>query len=204
MSYAILISAHALAALVMGVAVVGVFVSNERARRTWQVDRFRQLSRRAARLEQRLLVPAVMVLLVSGTWLVVSYYAQWSALQLPWLVGMAALFVCQSIWANTVTHRHAARLDRLASELPGAIGPTLAQARVAPVPTFGHFAEPLVYLLIVALGAFKPMAWTPVFAGIAGVMLIATALTAHARRPARYALAPSSLSSASVDGEGLT
>lgn len=202
MTYALTGIAHALAAAALGVALVGVWFADERARHAPDLARFVRARRRAAWFEQRLLRPAVVMLLATGTWLVVQFHGASSIARVPWLAGMVTLFVSQSAWAITVTRPHAARLDRLVVEAleTGTSTPALAAARAEATAAFWHFAEFPLYLLIVALGLLRPATWTPVVAGTV-VVLLAAALAARAPR-LRYATAPSSFASASVDGEG--
>lgn len=204
MTHALLTAVHLLAATVLGVAIVGVLLAGERARRAQDLVRFTDARRRVALLGRRMLVPAVLALLVTGAWLVARFYGLSSVVRVPWLAAMVALFLFQSVWANAVTRPHAVRLDRLADEArrTGALTPALRKARAEIVPAFGHFVELPVYLLIMAFGALRPSAWTPVFAGCAAAALLAAALAALTARPSAYAAPPSSFSSASVEGEG--
>lgn len=183
MTYALPVFVHAVAAAALGVALAAIWLADERARRTLDAERFVRARRRVARFE-RLVVPAVLVLLATGVWLVWHFYGSGGVMRSPWLAGMVALFALQSTWARAVTVPHAARLERLAAEAleTGRVTPALAAARTEPVPTFGHFVELPVYLLIVALGLLKPVTWAPVVAGIAAV-LVAAALATFVTQP---------------------
>lgn len=204
MTHTLLVAVHALAAALLGVAIAGLWLAEGRARRAPDLAGFAHVRRRMALLERRLLLPSVLALLTTGTWLVAQYYGLHGVLHLPWLAGMVAVFVFQSAWANAVTRSHAARLDRLTAEArpTGALTPALRGARAATVPTFGRHVEPLAYLLAMSLGAFRPMTWAPVVAGMAVAVLAAAVPAARAAKPSAYAGPPSSLSNASVEAEG--
>ena len=201
MTYHLLVAAHVVAAVCLGIAIASVCLANGRARRAGDLTTFLRARRHTTLVEQRLLRPAVLALLVSGTWLVAQFYGASSLLAQPWLAGMVLLFVFQSAWAGVVVHAHARRLEQLAGEarLAGALTPALDQARRAPLARLGDVVEPLVYLLIMALGAARPFTWTPVLAGIAAVALGSAALAALWR----YVPA-SAFNRASVDAAGRT
>lgn len=206
MTHGMLVAAHVVAAVMLGIAIAGLWLVDGKARRTTDLSTFQRMLRRMAAIEQRLLMPSVITLLASGVWLVAGTWGFWSVVYVPWLAGMVALYVFQAVWANAVTRPQAARLERLAAEaqLAGAITPALHVARLGFVASFGRHVEPLAYLLIMALGAFRPMSWTGVLAGVAAAGVAAGVSAALSSAPAlRYSPA-SRFSSASVDAEGRT
>lgn len=200
MSYAWLGAAHLLGAVLLGAAIVALRLIDERIRRATDCGTIAHAGRRADALGKRVLMPGVLLLAVSGVWLVASYYGGWRFLRVPWLAGMAGLFVFQSAWANTVTHPHAKRMRQLLAGTRDAdpITPALERVRSEPLASFGQHLEPAVFVLIVALGVLRPMDWAVVVLGCVTAALLAAAMTFYVVRP----LAPSSLSSASVEAEG--
>lgn len=196
MSHQVLLAAHLLGAAALGAAIVALWWNDRRVARAGDCGTLADAGRRAQAIVQRLLLPGVLLLASSGVWLVMRYYGGWNFVRLPWLAAMAALFVFQSVWANTVTRRHGQRLGRLLAGrcATDRLTPELEQARRAPLARFGQPLEPLLFALIVAFGLVRPMDWATVAAGVAAAVLLA----AYAARPS----ASSSLSSASVEAEG--
>jgi len=199
MNHRLLLAAHLLGATALGAAIVALWWNDRRVARAGDCGTLADAGRRAQAIVQRLLLPGVLLLAASGVWLLARYYG-WSFVRLPWLAAMAALFVFQSVWANTVTRRHAQRLGRLLADRHACdrLTPELDQARRAPLARFGQQLEPLLFALIVAFGLWRPMDWATVAAGVAAAVLLAATLTAYSARPS----ASSSLSSASVEAEG--
>jgi hypothetical protein len=87
--------------------------------------------RRIAVFYDGLVVPGALLLLASGTWLIVSYYGGWDFLKEPWLVGMVTLFALEFIDGNTITRLYFMKLRRLARSAlaKGRVPPELASAR---------------------------------------------------------------------------
>lgn len=200
MSYTWLGAAHLLGAVLLGAAIVALWLVDERIRRASDCGTISRAGRRADALGKRVLMPGVLLLAVSGAWLVASYYGGWAFVRIPWLAGMAGVFVFQSAWANAVTHPHAKRMRRLLAGTRDAdpLTPALERARSEPLASFGQQLEPLLFALAVALGVLRPMDWAVVALGCIAAALLAAAIAFYAARP----LAPSSLSRASVEAEG--
>lgn len=201
MSHALLTAAHGLGARLLGVALVGRWLAGERGRRAKTTGEVARAAARKDALERRLLLPGVLLLGASGAWLVASRYGGWNMVRVPWLAGMVALFVFQSVWANTVGRAYGVRLKRLLAGTRDVDPPSpeLRRALAEPIATFGHHLELPLFAVIVALGVLRPMQWSLFATGCAvaaGIALAATAYGGGARRPA------SSFSSASVDAEG--
>ncbi|HLS56636.1 MAG TPA: DUF2269 family protein [Zeimonas sp.] len=203
MSHALLSAAHGLGAGLLGIALVGLWLADERGRRASAAGALALAMRHAAVIEQRLLAPGVLMLGASGAWLVARYYGGWHFVRIPWLAGMIALFVFQATWANTVGRARDARLKRLLARARESdrITPAIERVRAAPLATFGHYVELPVFALVVALGVWRPMDWNLFAAGSVAAVAIAAAATAYA---GRAALPASSFSSASVDADGGT
>jgi hypothetical protein len=59
----------------------------------------------------------------------------------------------------------------------GGVTPELTRARQEQVPTFTHFLDIPMLLLIVSLGAIRPNTWTQFMVGAICALAVATALT---------------------------
>jgi len=124
-------------------------------------------------------VPGALLLLISGTWLIVEYFGGWEFLQVPWLVGMVALFGFEFIEGNSVTRSYFGKLRRITSDAlkAGPITPELEKARAEMLPTFTHFLDLPILMVIISLGAMKPTTWTHFLLGTMSAIFMATVLT---------------------------
>ena len=196
-----LVLAHLLGALMLGVAIAAGVVTDARARRAPTVAQLADALRRETLFQQRLLLPGIVLLLVSGVALVVVYYGGWSFLGLPWLAAMVLLYALEGLRANTLSRRHAVRLRQLAARVValGRLTPELDRARSDRQAIFARLLELAAFLLMLALGIFRPQSWATIGAGVlAG--LLAAAVATYVVGPGIPA--PSRLSRASVDGDG--
>jgi hypothetical protein len=93
---------------------------------------------------------------------------------------MIFLFAFEFIEGNTVTRLYFMRLRRLTKEASAKATATseLEQARRELVPTFTHFLDIPMLLVIVSLGALRPNTWTQFFLGLGLALIVATVLTA--------------------------
>lgn len=125
------------------------------------------------------MIPGAIVLLISGTWMVVEFFGGWNFISIPWLAGMVFLFAFEFIEGNTITRLYFLRLRRLTQEalLVGEFTPELEKARAENVPTFTHFLDLPILFLIITLGALKPNTWSMFFKGSLIAVVMATALT---------------------------
>lgn len=190
MTYALLKFAHIAGAILMGGGLIGVWLADLRSRQVREIVPFAEAARNIAVFYDGVVVPGALLLLASGTWLIVGFYGGWNFLRLPWLAGMVALFLFEFVEGNSVTRLYFMRLRRLSAQAlrAGRFTPELERVRAEPVSTFTHFLDLPVLLVIVALGVLKPKDWTMFFAGCVAAMTIAAALTAYVprlyRRPA--------------------
>ena len=92
---------------------------------------------------------------------------------------MAGLFAFEFIEGNTITRLYFMRLRRLTREAlaAGEVTPELRAARDEGVPTFTHFLDLPMLLLIVMLGSLKPATWQLFAVGSVIAIMVATALT---------------------------
>jgi hypothetical protein len=103
----------------------------------------------------------------------------WAFLELPWLAGMVLLFAFEFVEGNTITRLHFMKLRRLSIEAvqQGHFTAELEQVRAEPVPTFTHFLDLPILMLIVSLGALRPDTWTHFLVGSAVAIAVAIMLT---------------------------
>jgi Predicted integral membrane protein (DUF2269) len=161
MAYPLLKFVHLLGLTLMGAGLIGVWYDDLRSRQVRDLPLFAEAIRTIAVLYDGLVVPGALLLLVCGTWLIVTTYGGWAFLGMPWLAGMVALFAFEFVEGNTVTRLYFVRLRRLSREALalGGMTPALAAARREHVPTFTHFLDIPILFVIVALGAARPTTW---------------------------------------------
>src|SRR5512145_918995 len=123
--------AHLIGLMLISAGLVGVFVADMRSRQVRDLKLFAQAVTLIAVFYDGLVVPGALLLLASGTWLIVSYFGGWGFLNAPWLAGMVLLFAFEFIEGNTVTRRYFMRLGRLTREAQAAgdFTPELRRAR---------------------------------------------------------------------------
>jgi len=93
--------AHLVGLMLISAGLIGVFVADMRSRKVRDVKLFAQAITFIAVFYDGLVVPGALLLLASGTWLIVSYHGGWKFLNAPWLVGMVILFGLEFIEGNT-------------------------------------------------------------------------------------------------------
>lgn len=180
MLHTVLKFAHIIGALMLGGALVGVWITERRSRRTRDVARVAGNLHLGAMLHQRLLLPGALLLFVSGSWLIAAFYGGWEFIHIPWLAGMALLFLIETVRGSTLGRRYAMRRGQAA-------GAALAQRRFTPAleqelndrrAAFAHFLELPLFLVMLALGVLRPSTWVFFFAAIALALVLAGMLTA--------------------------
>jgi uncharacterized membrane protein len=179
MAYSLLKFFHVLGAVLIGSGLIGVWMADLRSRQLHELKPFSEAVRNIAVFYDGLVVPGALVLLVSGTWLIVQFYGGWSFLQVPWLTGMVGLFAFEFIEGNSITRLYFMRLRRLTRSAldAGQVTPELQHARGELMPTFTHFLDLPMLFLIIALGTMQPTSWTLFFAGSVAAIALATLLT---------------------------
>ena len=179
MTYSVLKLAHIIGAMLIGAGLIGVWLCDMRSRQSRELVRFAEAVRNIAVFYDGVVVPGAVVLLTSGTWMIVEFFGGWGFLSSPWLAGMVFLFVFEFVEGNTVTRLYFMRLRRLTQEAlaVGSFTPELEKARAQNIPTFTHFLDLPMLFLIVSLGALKPDTWTLFFVGSVVALTVATALT---------------------------
>jgi uncharacterized membrane protein len=179
MTYAVLKLVHIIGAILMGAGLIGVWVSDMRSRQCRELSQFSEAVRNIAVFYDGLVVPGALLLLASGTWLIVEFFGGWGFLNAPWLAGMVFLFAFEFIEGNTMTRLYFMRLRRLTQDAfaVGGFTPQLEKARAESVPTFTHFLDLPILFLIVSLGTLKPGSWRLFLAGAVVAVAAATTLT---------------------------
>jgi uncharacterized membrane protein YecN with MAPEG domain len=163
----------------MGAGLIGVWYSDLRSRQVRDLALFAECVRQVAVFYDGLVVPGALLLLGSGTWLIVTVYGGWAFLGMPWLTGMVALFAFEFIEGNTITRVYFMRLRRLTRTAlaQGSVTAELERARQEHLPTFTHFLDLPILFVIVALGAMRPITWALFVVGLIVAVAAATVLT---------------------------
>jgi uncharacterized membrane protein len=182
--YALLKLAHVVGAVLIGGGLIGVWLSDLRSRQIRDLPRFSEAVRNIAVFYDGIVVPGAILLLVSGTWLILQFYNGWAFLSVPWLAGMVFLFAFEFIEGNTITRVYFMKLRRITGRAleAGHITPELEAARHAQVPTFTHFLDLPLFLVIVSSGVVRLVSWTLFFSGTVVSLLIA-AVPFYSRAP---------------------
>jgi uncharacterized membrane protein len=179
MTYAVLKLTHIIGAILMGAGLIGVWVSDLRSRQLRDLTAFSEAVRNIAIFYDGVVVPGALILLTSGTWLIVEFFGGWSFGSIPWLAGMVYLLAFELVEGNTVTRVYFMRPRRLTRDAlaVGAFTPQLERARAEGVPTFTHFLDLPILCVIVSLGALKPESWSVFMVAVAVAFTTAAALT---------------------------
>lgn len=184
MTYTLLKFAHVLGAVLIGGGLIGVWLSDLRSRQSRDPGLFAEATRNIAVFYDGVVVPGALILLFSGTWTTVGFYGGWNFLNIPWLAGMIALFAFEFIEGNTVTRLYFMRLRRISREAlsAGRSTPELEKERGKLVPTFTHFLDLPMLVLLIALGVIKPDTWSLFIIGSIIAIGIAVTLTVCMRK----------------------
>jgi len=179
MEYSVLRFLHVLGAVLMGGGLIGVWMADLRSRQLRELPGFAEAVRNIAVFYDGIVVPGALLLMASGTWLIIQYHGGWAFLDIPWLAGMVALFVFEFIEGNTITRLYFMRLRRQTKTAlaKGWFTPELETARAEGLPTFTHFLDLPLLFLIIALGVMQPDSWSVFVYGCAIAIFVATALT---------------------------
>ncbi|MDH3738590.1 MAG: DUF2269 domain-containing protein [Alphaproteobacteria bacterium] len=169
--------AHLIGLTLMGAGLIGVFVCDMRSHQVDDLNLFGQAVSLIALFYDGLVVPGAILLLASGTWLIVEFHGGWAFLQRPWLAGMVALFAFEFVEGNTVTRLYFMRLRRLMKQAvaEGRWTPELRQKRGEQLASFAHFLDIPMLTVIIALGALRPDNWTTFLVGTGLAVLVASA-----------------------------
>jgi uncharacterized membrane protein YecN with MAPEG domain len=178
-TYPVLKFLHLLGLTWMGAGLIGAWYADLRSRQVQELPVFAEAVRSIAVLYDGLVIPGALLLLGSGTWLIVTVHGGWAFLGMPWLAGMVVLFAFEFIEGNTITRLYFMRLRRLTRVAVdnASVTPELQEARRQLVPTFTHFLDIPILFVIVALGAMRPNSWTLFAVGTILALVAAAVLT---------------------------
>jgi hypothetical protein len=176
--FSLLRFAHLVGLTLMGAGLIGVFICDMRSRQARDLNLFGQLVTMIAVFYDGVVVPGALLLLASGTWLIVQYYDGWAFLEIPWLVGMVGLFLFEFIEGNTITRLFFMRLRRLTRDAmdKGDWTDELTHARGEQLASFTHFLDIPMLVVIISLAVLRPDNWTQFLVGSVLALAIATAL----------------------------
>jgi len=140
---------------------------------------FTEAVRQIAVFYDGMVVPGAILLLVSGSWLIVTVYGGWDFLGLPWLVGMVLLFAFEFIEGNSITRLYFMRLRRatIAAAKQGTVTSELQKIRCEHLPTFTHFLDLPILFVIIALGVMRPTTWSLFWIGTMIAVVLAAILS---------------------------
>ena len=179
MTYLVLKFVHLLGLTLMGAGLIGVWYADLRSRQVQELPVFAEAVRSIAVLYDGLVVPGALLLLGSGTGLIVTVYGGWAFLGMPWLTGMVALFAFEFMEGNTITRLYFRRLRRVTRKAVqrGNVTAELEAVRREHVPTLTHFLDLPILFVIVALGAMRPNTWALFAIGTTLALVAAAILT---------------------------
>ena len=179
MTYSLLRFAHLLGLMLIGAGLIGVWVSDLRSRQVRDLARFGEAIRNIAVFYDGVVVPGAVTLFASGVWMTATAWDGWGFLQYPWLAGIIFLFAFEFIEGNTVTRLYFMRLRRLTNDALVLKTPTpeLSRARQELIPTFTHFLDIPLLMVIVSLGVIQPASWVQFIVGTICAIGMAAALT---------------------------
>ena len=118
MTYELLKFVHIVGLALISSGLIGVWMFDLRSRQLANLLLFAEAVRNIAVFYDGVVVPGALLLLASGTWLIVSFYGGWNFLEVPWLAGMVVLFALEFIEGNTITRLYFMRLRRWPSSQP--------------------------------------------------------------------------------------
>ncbi|HKC96019.1 MAG TPA: DUF2269 family protein [Nitrospira sp.] len=179
MSYSILRYLHLVGMTLAGAGLLGVWYEDLRSRQMRDLLLFTEAVRQIAVFYDGMVVPGAILLLVSGSWLIVTVYGGWDFLGLPWLVGMVLLFAFEFIEGNSITRLYFMRLRRatIAAAKQGTVTSELQKIRCEHLPTFTHFLDLPILFVIIALGVMRPTTWSLFWIGTMIAVVLAAILS---------------------------
>lgn len=183
MPYPLLKFFHIIGLVLIGGGLIGVWLSDLRSRQMREPVPFAEAARNIAIFYDGVVVPGALLLFFSGAWMTARFYGGWDFLSIPWLSGMIFLFAFGFVEGNTITRLYFMRLRRIAREAvsAGHFTPQLEHERARLVPTFTHFLDLPMLVLIIALGVMRPATWDFFVIGLIIAIGAAVALTAVMR-----------------------
>ena len=175
---------HLVGLTLIGGGLLGVFIADIRSRQTTDLNLFGQAIAFIAIFYDGLVVPGAILLLASGTWLIIEHYNGWDFIHTPWIAGMVLLFALEFIEGNTVTRRYFMRLRRLTENAiqEQQWTPELINARKEQLASFTHFLDLPMLVLIISLAVLRPESWIHFMIGSGLAVTIAMILSYSMRK----------------------
>lgn len=186
MGYLALKFLHIVGFVLIGGGLVGVFLADLRSRQTRDIRLVAEACRYVAIFYDGVVVPGAILAGLSGLLLTpglgVGFF------QLPWLTGMWVLFLFEFVEGNTITRIHFRRMLRLsrAALTHGGITRALQDEMGRALPTFTHYLDLPLFLVIVSLGALRPPTWSHFSLGVPLALGVAVAFTLGFPRISRW------------------
>ncbi|HYG85745.1 MAG TPA: DUF2269 family protein [Azospirillum sp.] len=179
MLYPLLKFGHIVGLMLIGAGLIGVFLADIRTRQAHTLPVFAEAVRGIALFYDGLVVPGALLLAGSGAWLIAAFHGWAGLLETPWLAGMVLLFAFEFVEGNTVTRLYFLRLRRAtaAALRQGRFTEELDAVRSRPLPTFTHFLDLPLLMVIVSLGVLRPDGWLHFAVGSTVAVILAIALT---------------------------
>ena len=184
--YLLLRLVHIVGFITLGGGLLAVFVSELRAYRTEDVNRFAEAAPGTRRpFYDGLVLPGAVLVGLSGLLLILElglgFFTE------PWLVGMWGLFLFEVVEGNTITRvqfQRALRRSREALATGRLTAPDREEARTL-LGRITHFLDVPLFLVIVYCGTMRPDRWAHVLTAIAVALGAATILTIAVPKLAR-------------------
>ncbi|WP_404419296.1 DUF2269 family protein [Marinospirillum sp.] len=178
MTHSLLTLLHLIGAVLMTSGLLGVWIADVRSRQADDVTTFAEAAGYIRVFYDGLTLPGALLLLISGGLLIGLYYGS-SFLEHPWLVGMVTLFLFEFIEGNTVTRLAFMKLNREAKKSlqTGQFTPERTQLQKRNLPSFTHYLDLPLVLVIIMLGVLRPYTWDLFIAGTLIAVFIAGTLT---------------------------
>lgn len=168
---------HIVGFILIGGGLIGVFIADFRSRQTHDIRLIAEACRYVAIFYDGVVIPGAILVGLSG--LIFTLTLNVGFFQIPWLMGMWMLFAFEFVEGNTVTRIHFRRMLRLsrAALSEGEITAELREEMLRKLPTFTHYLDLPLFLLLVSLGGVRPSTWSHLAMGTLLALVVAFAFT---------------------------
>ncbi|MBI2724767.1 MAG: DUF2269 family protein [Polaromonas sp.] len=169
---------HVLAFVLLGAGLLGVLVSDLRARRAQSLPLLVDSLEAMMTFYYKLVMPGSLGILLSGFTMIFGYYG-WTFLDMPWLSGMMVLFVFEFFEGHLIMKMHYLKLREgvAQAKATGGCVPALESELRARLTTATHFLDVPNFALIVVLGILRPTDWTVFAVGLPLVIVVTAWMT---------------------------
>lgn len=189
-TYTLLKLTHIVGFIMLGAGVFAIFLSEWQTLTTHDVHVFSEAARFNVIFRNSLIAPGSVVLIVSGSFLIV--HLDLGFFDEPWVVGMWALFLFEAFEGNLVARRHNRRTIEWARHAleAGALTAEIRRQAHPPLGVFAHFLDVPMLAVIVYCGTVRPESWTEIAIATGIAIAVAAALSATIPRLHLRALQP--------------